>query len=268
MNHENEIIGEAFSRFAGKHEEISENNPHQARLRKKVYDHLIHFLPAQSRILELNSGTGVDAIALALRGYRIHATDIATGMLDLLDKKVTRLNLQDSISHQLCSFEELEKVTDAPYDAVFSNMGGLNCIADLTPVIRSLPKVLKPGGFVTCVLMPPVCLWEIAEVFRGKPRNAFRRFNRHGTVAQLEGLMFKVHYFTPRRVIRWFGVDFRLLRLEGLSVLTPTMDSKNFAARYPKFYSALAKLDDLVSAHAPWSGMGDFFICTFQYSPQ
>jgi hypothetical protein len=171
---------------------------------------------------------------------------------------------QDRISLQMCSFMQLNEIEDVPYDAVFSNLGGLNCISNLSPVIDQLPLVLKTGGLVIWVIMPPVCLWEIAELLRGHPRLAFRRLAKGGTRAHLEGLHFQVYYFSPSLVLDWFGSDYELLDLEGLSVLTPTAESKNFAIRHPKLYRALAWLDDRISGLAPFQGWGDFYILTLR----
>lgn len=262
------IIAEAFSRTAEKYDAFAEDHPHLARLRGKVYAHLGRFLPPAARILELNAGSGVDAIHLARQGYRVHATDIAPGMLARFQDKVDRLGLGGRISLQECSFTELEKAPAGPFDAVFSDMGGLNCISDLSPVIQSLPAHLAPGGLVTWVLMPPICLWELAELFRGHPRLAFRRLARHGTRSHLEGLHFDVYYFSPGQVLDWFGPDYRLLSLEGLSVITPTAESKNLARRHPRLYNALAWLDDRLAPHAPWSGWGDFYILSLRYLPK
>jgi ubiquinone/menaquinone biosynthesis C-methylase UbiE len=263
-----ETIAEAFSRTAQKYDSFAEDHPHQTRMRNKVYAHLDRFLPKDARILELNCGTGIDAIELARRGYQIHATDIAPGMLELLRDKVARLDLKNRITFERCSFLELDKVHNAPFDAIFSDLGGLNCIADLTPVIRQLPKVLQPNGLVTWVLMPPVCLWELAEIFRGHPRLAFRRLSKSGTRAHLEGLYFTVYYFTPEKVLRWFGADYDRLAIEGLSVITPTAESKNFAKRYAGLYRTLSWLDDRLASRKPWRGWGDFFIITMRYQPK
>ncbi len=295
-------IAEAFSRTAAKYDAFAEGHPHLARLRGKVHDHLSRHAPPGGRILELNAGTGIDAAALARRGYRVHATDISPGMLARARQKVERLGLQEQVSVQECSFTELERVEGAPFEAVFSNLGGLNCIPDLTPVIAQLPSVLRPGGTVTWVLMPPVCLWELAEIFRGNFRLAFRRLTGQ-TRSHLEGLYFDVHYFPPRRVLGWFGVDgrtarrahpdgffsgsgssrssrfsqkarrdapstFKFLEMEGLSVITPTAESKALAKRAPRLYAALARLDDALSVRPPWWGWGDFYILTMRYLPE
>jgi ubiquinone/menaquinone biosynthesis C-methylase UbiE len=262
-----ETIAEAFSRTAEKYDSFAEGHPHLTRMRNKVYAHVMRHVPPGARILELNAGTGTDAVQLAQRGYSVHATDIAPGMLDRLPEKVDRLGLHDRVTMETRSFLSLEDTQGAPFDAVFSNLGGLNCVPDLTPVIQQLPKILKPGGSVTWVLMPHVCLWEMAEVFRGNLSLAFRRLARGSVRANLEGLSFEVYYFSPRQVLRWFGDDFELLALEGLSVLTPTAESRNFAKWHPRLYCALSWLDDKLSPHWPWSGWGDFYILTMRYNP-
>jgi ubiquinone/menaquinone biosynthesis C-methylase UbiE len=260
-------IAEAFSRTAERYDRFAEDHPHQTRMRHKVYEHLTRHLAPGARILELNAGTGTDAVHLAQRGFRVHATDIAPGMLKRLHDKVDREGLRERISVQQCSFTELDRINGGPYDAVFSDLGGLNCIADLAPVVRSLPRVLRPGGVVTWVLMPPVCLWELALIFTGRARLALRRLAPRGTRAHLEGLYFTVYYFSPPEVRRAFGTEYRTLEIEGLSVITPTAESKNLAKRHPGVYRALAWLDDRLSHVPPWRGWGDYFIISLRYEP-
>ena len=261
-------IAEAFSRTAEKYDSFAIDHPHLSRMRNKVYDHVCRHLPRGSRILELNAGTGTDAVALAQRGYHVHATDLAPGMLARAHDKVEQLSLGGQITIQQCSFTELDQIQGVPFDAVFSDLGGLNCIPNLTPVIRELPRVLKPGGLVTWVLMPPVCLWEIAEIFRGHSKLAFRRLAQRGTRSHLEGLHFDVYYFTPRQVMTWFGDDFDCISLEGLSVVTPTAESKNLAKRFPRLYRALSWLDDRLAVQPLWREWGDFYILSMRYRPR
>ena len=260
-----ETIAEAFSRTAEKYDSFAEDHPHLTRMRNKVYTHMMRYVQPGAHVLELNAGTGTDAVQLAQRGYFIHATDIAAGMLGRLRDKVTSSGLQNQVTMQNVSFLSLGNVQGAPFDAIFSDLGGLNCVPDLSPVIEQLPRILKPGAIVTWVLMPHICLWEIAEVFRGKFPLAFRRFSHSRVNARLEGLHFDVYYFSPRQVIRWFGNDFELLALEGLSVITPTAESKNFAKFHPHLYSILSWMDDRLSPYWPWNGWGDFYMLTMKY---
>jgi ubiquinone/menaquinone biosynthesis C-methylase UbiE len=260
-------IAEAFSDTAPKYDAFAEDHPHLSRMRAKVYAHFGRFVEPGAKVLELNAGTGTDAVALAARGYRVHATDIAPGMLGRLADKVTRLGLEERVSVQACSFLDLQDVTGGPYDAVFSDLGGLNCAADLRPVVRGMDELLRPGGVAVWVIMPPICLWELAYALTGQLRFAFRRLSRRGTRAHLEGRHFDVYYYSPRRVVAAFGAGYDLVAIEGLSVITPTAESKNLAKRHRTLYRGLAWLDDRISPHAPASGWGDFFIVTMRRRP-
>ena len=257
-------IADAFSRTAEHYDEFGTDHPHLARMRAKVHAHVERVVPPGSRILELNAGTGVDAVELARRGYRVHATDIAPGMLERLRAKVAAEGLGDRITVQECSFLELDRVEGGPFDAVFSDLGGLNCTPHLGPVIRGLDTVLRPGGTVVWVLMPRICLWELATAFSGQFGLAFRRLRRTGARAHLEGRHFEVAYFSPNEVVAAFGDGYERLAVEGLSVITPTAESKNLARRHRRIYRTLAWFDDRVSLHAPASGWGDFFIVSMR----
>jgi ubiquinone/menaquinone biosynthesis C-methylase UbiE len=260
-------IAEAFSRTAEKYDQFADDHPHLTRMRNKVYAHLTHFLQPGARILELNAGTGTDAVHLAQQGFHVHATDIAPGMLGRLTEKIERLGLHDRLTFQQCSFTDLASVTGGPFDAVFSDLGGLNCVADLSPVIAQLPAILRPGGTVTWVLMPRICLWELALVFTGQFRLATRRLAHAGTRAHLEGQYFQVYYFDPASIISKFASAYQLLALEGLSVITPTAESKNLARRFPRLYAALSWLDDRLSPLPPFSTWGDFYMLSMRYTP-
>lgn len=259
-------IADAFSATAEKYDAFAEDHPHLTRIRTKVYEHVARVVPSGARILELNAGTGTDAVALAQRGYRVHATDIAPGMLARAQDKVDRLppHLADRVSIQQLSFTDLDVVEGAPFDAVFSDLGGLNCTRDLRPVAASIARVVRPGGVAVLVLMPPICLWELATALTGQFGLATRRLRRGGTRAHLEGRYFQVHYFTPERAIRALGPAWDVLSIEGLSVITPTAESRGLARRHPGAYRALAWLDDRLAQHWPFREWGDFYILSLR----
>ena len=261
------ILAEAFSRTATKYDQFADNHPHLTRMRNKVFAHIMRYMHPGDHILELNAGTGTDAVYLAQQGYHVHATDIAPGMLARTRNKISTLGLGDKLTIQSCSFTDLDQIKGGPYDVVFSNLGGLNCLSDLRIVTQDLPKVLRPGGLVTWVLMPPICLWELVMLFSGQMRFAFRRLAKNGTQAHLEGMYFTIHYFTPRKALDAFSPEFQLLAIEGLSVITPTAESKNLAKNHPRIYRGLSWLDDRISNIRPWRGWGDFYIISLRYEP-
>ncbi|CAG0932876.1 hypothetical protein TFLX_02815 [Thermoflexales bacterium] len=257
-------VAAAFSRKAAEYDAFGDDHLNLARLRRKVYDHVRRFARPADRILELNAGTGLDAAFFARQGYNVHAIDIAPGMLDHLAAKIEQQHLRDRLTYQALSFTELDQVAGGPFNYLFSNFGGLNCIPDLSLVTQHLPKVLAPGGKLTWVIMPPLCPWEMALLLKGKYHLATRRLRRGGVLAHVAGVRFMTYYFTPRQVMNALGPDFRLLGLEGLAVFTPPADRVDFPRRFPRLYRALVKIDDALASHAPFNHWGDFFILTAQ----
>ena len=259
-----ERVALAFSRKAAEYDSFDDDHINLARMRSKVYDHVLRYLRPADRLLELNAGTGIDAAFFAARGQLVHAIDIAPGMIEHLTAKIDQQHLADRLTVQTLSFTELDRVVGAPYDYVFSNFGGLNCIADLSLVTRHLTQVLRPGGIVTWVIMPRICPWEIALMLKGQFKIATRRWQRQGTLAHVEGVRFTTYYYTPQQVLTALGPRFRLLRLEGLSVFAPPADRMEFPQRHPRLYRALIGLDDVLAPHWPFNYWGDFFILTAQ----
>ena len=262
-----ERVAEAFSRKAEEYDSFGDDHINLARLRRKVYDHVLRFLRPADRMLELNAGTGIDAAFFARQGYTVHTIDIAPGMLEHLAAKIEQQHLHDRLTYQRLSFTDLEQVAGRPYQYLFSDFGGLNCIRDLSAVTQHLPTVLTPGGRLTWVIMPPICPWEMALVLKGKFRIATRRLRPGGTLAHVEGVRFMTYYFTPQHVLHQLGPNFRLLRLEGLSVFTPPADRQDFPRRFPRLYRTLVEIDDTLAPHTPFNQWGDFFILTAQYIP-
>lgn len=256
-------VAQAFSRKAAVYDAFGQDHPNLERMRRKVYDHVSAVMPAASRLLEINAGTGLDAVELVRRGFRVHATDLSPGMVSEIAAKIERYELGDRLSAEQASFTDLGGIA-GPFDGIVSNSGGLNCIEDLTLVTRQLPRLLGPGGHVTWVIMPRICPWELALTLKD-PRVGTRRLRSGGVLANVEGVRFMTYYFSAGEVRRAFGPRFRQVRLEGLSVLTPTADNKTFAAAHPGLYGRLARLDDRLSRVAPFNAWGDFYILTMEY---
>ena len=254
-------VADAFSRKAPLYDAFGYDHPNLARMRQRVYDHICALHPPGGHLLELNAGTGLDAALLATMGYRLLATDIAPGMVAAIEDKIARYRLSEQLSAAQCSFTALDQLTTGPFDGVISNSGGLNCVADLTPVAAQMARLLRPGGLVTWVIMPPICPWELAVTWKD-PRVGLRRLRRGGVLANVEGVRFMTHYFTPRQVRQALGDRFELVRLEALGLCTPPADNKRFAARYPRLFSTLVRLENALCDHWPFQNWGDFFIIT------
>jgi ubiquinone/menaquinone biosynthesis C-methylase UbiE len=234
--------------------------------RKRVRDHAMQYLLPQSQILELNAGTGDDAVFFAHQGHSVHATDISGGMQEMLAKKIEQEKLQHRVSYELCSFSELENLQkQGPYDMIFSNFGGLNCTQDLAKVLSSFYYLLKPGGLVTLVILPKFCLWELLLLFKGRFRTAFRRTSgRKGTRAHIEGEYFRCWYYNPSFVKRHLKDLFKVVSQEGLCTLVPPSYMAHFPEKHPNVYRFLQKKENRWKSNWPWKNIGDYYIITLQ----
>jgi ubiquinone/menaquinone biosynthesis C-methylase UbiE len=234
--------------------------------RKRVRDRVLQFLKPDSSILELNAGTGDDAIFFAQHGHMVHATDISEAMQAKLKEKVNLNGLQLKISNELCSFTELQNLSDkGPYDLIFSNFAGLNCTNDLSSVLKSFDPLLKPGGLATLVILPKFCLWEFLLLFKGKFQTAFRRFSgKKGTKAHIEGEYFRCWYYNPSYIKEHLGSSFEMISLEGLCTLVPPSYLQDFDKKHPRLHQFLVKQENKLKAKWPWRVIGDYYIITLR----
>lgn len=261
-----QLAAAAFSRQSKLFDEQYSHNSIIRYKRERVRKHVQQWLSNNSSILELNSGTGEDAVWFAQHGHTVHATDIAAGMQEVLKNKVVALNLQEKISTEIISFTQLERLEQRKeYDLVFSNFAGLNCTGRLNKVLDSFPALVKPGGIVTLVILPKFCLWEFLLVFKGKFKTAFRRlFSRNGVTAHIEGTYFKCWYYNPSYIIRYLQHDFDLIQLEGLCTLVPPSYLEGFSEKHPKLYTFLKAKEERWKRKWPWKNIGDYYIISLQ----
>ena len=263
----NEQLAEAgFTRQSGIFDEMYAGNTIINYKRDRVRAHVLQYLKPASLILELNSGTGEDAIFLAQSGHKVHATDISTGMQAELKRKVEKSGMGSQISIELCSFTNLNQLTNkGPYDLIFSNFAGLNCTNELDTVLASFNKLLKPNGIVTLVILPKFCLWEVLLIFKGKFRTAFRRFfSRNGRKAHIEGAWFKCWYYNPSFIIKNLKDQFDLLSIEGLCTITPPSYVDGFAEKHPAAYKFLKQKEYKLKSSWPWKYIGDYYIISLR----
>lgn len=234
--------------------------------RQRVRSHVLNLLKPCSSILELNSGTGDDALFFARQGYYVHATDISSGMQEQLKKKVVAHGMTDLVSTEICSYTQLNQLENqGPYDHIFSNFAGLNCTDGLDKVLALFKTLVKPGGAVTLIILPEFCLWETLMLFKGKFRTAFRRFfAAKGANAHIEGVYFKCWYYNPSFVIRHLKDNFDIVGLEGLCSIVPPSYIEGFAEKYPKAYNFLKSKEDQLKTSWPWKYIGDYYIISFR----
>jgi ubiquinone/menaquinone biosynthesis C-methylase UbiE len=259
-------VAEAFSRQSIIFDSLDESNAILQWMRRQVHLHCMKYYKQGETLLELNCGTGIDAVFFATNGLKVHATDIADGMLDELKKKIELKSLSANIATQKCSFKELNTLSHQKFNHIFSNFGGLNCTDELDKVISQFKNLLQPAGTVTLVIMPPVCLWELALALKGNFKTAFRRFRNNGTDSHVEGIHFNSYYYSPSKVSTYFGNEYKLIELKGLACFVPPPYLESIPFKYPKLFKMLTALDEKLSHRFPFNHWADHFIITMQKS--
>jgi SAM-dependent methyltransferase len=259
-------VNTAFSRQSIIYDDYDRENPTLTWMRQQVMKHVLKYLRPNDKILELNSGTGIDAEFFAKNGFTVHCTDLSDGMVEQMKKKFSSGNFADKVTVQQCSYTELDKIGNKKFDFIFSNFGGLNCIPDLRETTKFYPFLLNKYGRVCLVILPPICPWEIIQLFRGKLNIAFRRFNKDGVLANVEGVKFQTYYFSANTVMNAFGINFKLLKLESLALFTPIPQMEKIPKKFPGLARVLNKMDEKISGIFPFNRIGDHIIVTAEYT--
>ena len=264
INEQNVAI--AFSKQAKIFDQLFSGNTIIKYKRQRVRNHINKYISANSNVLELNSGTGEDAIWFAVQHHHVHATDISEGMQHVLINKVKSNHVESLVSTELCSFTKLGNLEKkGPYNYIFSNFAGLNCTNDLKNVLHSFEPLLQSKGIVTLVILPKFCLWEFLLVFKGKLKTASRRiFSKHGVASKVEGKLFTCWYYNPSFIINELKNSFDLLSVEGLCTIVPPSYIENFSEKYPKIFEYLKIKENKLKDKWPWKNIGDYYIISLQ----
>ncbi len=254
-----EAVKRGFSAMAAEYDAMAETNRIVKWMRTSIRALVEAQLTPAGSILEINAGSGLDAAYFARKGYHVHATDVAPGMLDALRVKAATPELGGRLTVEALSFTDLSSVSGGPYDLVFSNLGGLNCIEDLTAVTRHFSEVVRPGGVSVLVLMPRICPWEIALTLKGIRHVGLRRFSRNGTIANVAGEKVPVWYHSVGKLERALGREFETVGKRSFCVFCPPSYFSGFAERHPRVIDRLTAADDRLGPTWPFRQGGDFY---------
>jgi SAM-dependent methyltransferase len=237
--------------------------------RQVVWDELDRVFQSGDHVLELNCGTGIDALHLADRGVHVVACDVAPRMIEVAGRRLSKLDA--CVEFRTLATEQILEIRGsarfAQFDGAFSNFAGLNCIEDLSAVARDLAQLLKPHAQVVLCLFGRFCAWEILwYLAHGQAEKAFRRLDINGCWARPTGSRSAVHvrYYTIRRLARIFSPDFQLKRWKGVGVAVPPSYIEPLARRFRGALDDFAWLDRWLGILPAVRGLADHVLLTFE----
>ena len=237
--------------------------------RKRVWDFLLPVLNSHSRplkILEINCGTGEDALELSRLGHSVIATDASGSMIKQAKQKAALKGLPD-VQFDVCSFDKLNSAfANEKFDLVLSNFGGLNCIdaTDLEKLAARLSSMLNDHGKLFFVIMGSFCIWEMLYFFaKRNPAAAVRRQKKSASFSSGENEM-QVFYHSPSRVRKIFekSYDYAGSMPVGLFI-PPSYLEKRFVAK-PERLKRLEALERQIGSSSWFSNLADHFCIIFQ----
>lgn len=255
----------AFDQVAAEYDREFSETELGCALRQIVWDRLAANFNAGDRILELNCGTGEDAIWLARRDVRVTATDVSLEMLAIARKKISEAELTQRVDLQPLDLAQPVHRPEASFDGALSNFGGLNCVNNLRPLSKFLGEAIRPGGELILVPMNRWCVWEIVwHLLHFKFRTAFRRLRSAGSEANVGANRARVWYPSIRSLRMTFEPHFKLKRITGLGIFLPPSYLERSMARHPKLFSRLNRLEQKFDRVFPFNRLSDHVILEFE----
>ena len=255
----------AFDSIAPSYDDLFTRSMIGRAQRGAVWEILFDIFEEGAHILELNCGTGEDALFLARHDMSVVACDGSEGMIRTARKRLQEEDPDAPIQFELLPTEHLAQLHSGTlFDGALSNFSGLNCVSDLNQVAWNLASMVTPHAPVLICLSTRFCLVEtLWFLFHGNFRKAFRR--TPGVAhAKVSGYMVKVHYPTLREVRRSFSPWFRLRSCTGIGVAVPPSYLEPMIRKYPRLLGLLSWIDKRISRLPLLRIMGDHMLLHFE----
>lgn len=232
--------------------------------RNQVYKKLKHIYNFKSKnILEVNCGTGEDAVWLAKQGAFVFATDISKGMIDVAKKKTDL----PQITFEILSAQHIIKLYPKKFDMIFSNFGGLNCLSknDLLDFEKQCSVLQDSGSLLAFVIMGSDCVWErFFFNWRNEPEKARRRQNKNGVNTKISNNNFLTYYHSPNDIIDFFKDSYNVKIVKPIGLFVPPSYLEDYFKKRKIIFSFLVLLDKLFTRFSRFANKADHYLIVLQ----
>lgn len=257
--------GIAFDGIAGQYDDIFTYSLIGRAQRDVVWEALKTTFRQGDRVLELNCGTGEDALFLSRMGVSVYGCDASERMIAVAERRMAVEPGRVSVQFDVRASEEIGNLGECElFDGAVSNFSGLNCVEDLAAVARQLARLVKPGGRLVLCLSTRFCLWEtIWYSSRGDVARAVRRW-KGSAVGSLGETAIRIQYPSLRDICRKFHPGFHFLSCRGVGVSVPPSYVEHLARKYPWALNAMQTVDRVISGWPLFRVMGDHMLLVFE----
>ncbi|MCU7548978.1 class I SAM-dependent methyltransferase [Chitinophagaceae bacterium LB-8] len=220
------------------------------------------------KILEINCGTGDDALWLTSLGHEVMATDASAQMIERAIMKASMVVAPGNVSFLQCPFERLYSLLKGQkFDVIFSNFSGLNCISfgELQILNNDLSSLLKPNGYLAVILFGKYTFWEtLYYLVQLDLKQAFRRWSNKAVKVNLSyGITQSVYYYSVGQFQKLM-YRFQLVQKRPVGLFVPPSYLENWVVKKPGFFKALNKMELKFSKVPLLSGLSDHTFLLFK----
>jgi ubiquinone/menaquinone biosynthesis C-methylase UbiE len=228
-----------------------------------VYFHVIKQLSSVKKLIEINCGTGEDAVWLAHKNIQVTATDISSKMIQIA---ISKSNLNNLNFFQADINEIESRFSNEKFDMVFSNFGGINCLSqpELTNFFASVPNLLSEKGKLALVIMPKNTLWEqMYFILKLDFKKAFRRKNAF-TIADVDDKKVTTYYYNPNDIVALSTNNFTVLQTKPIGFFIPPSYLESFFKNKPKLILFLNTLEQKIRNQSWLSKYADHYLIVLE----
>ncbi|MFN4854194.1 MAG: class I SAM-dependent methyltransferase [Bacteroidota bacterium] len=241
--------------------------------RKSIHRYLAQWVILKKKstphpgILELNGGTGTDALFFHSLGCHVLYSDGSPEMVSVAEQK---FRVSNAFIHSSVMNLNNLPVLDEKFDLVFSNFSGLNCISpdQLSHFFKWVKQQLNPDGECIAVVFGTNPLLE--RLFFALTCNIKGFYRRRK--AYLESRLsaedkFPVYYYSPSDLKCICQLDFTIKHIQPIGFFIPPGFLSPHIEKHKKLGKWLVKGEQWVSKFSFLANASDHYLIHFQKSP-
>jgi ubiquinone/menaquinone biosynthesis C-methylase UbiE len=251
--------GRAFDSIAERYDDIFTHSLIGRAQRQAVWERTRRVFGPGDYVLEVNCGTGEDALFLARHQIVVWACDASEKMIDVARRRLLADAPSSPVQFDVLPIERISELSSCGrlFDGILSDFAGLNCVRDLARAAGDFAGLVKPGGALLLCVSTRVCIWEsLWFLSHGKHREAFRRWPGRAHAVLGESVV-EVHYPTIKHLRTLFAPWFSLRSTIGIGVTVPPSYMEAFARRHPGLLRSMCNVDRLICSWPLFRVLGD-----------